>query len=86
MQNAPWRWLHELELDKSSWIYDILWKFGRNKTQRWQLTRNFLNVPAVLNVDNTIVDLETIEALYENVSAENKLQFMNLCVFYAQIV
>ena len=25
-------------------------------------------VPAVLTVDNSVVDLETIEALYENVS------------------
>lgn len=25
--------------------------------------------PAVLNVDNSVVDLETIEALYENVSS-----------------
>lgn len=46
-----------------------------------ELTQNCLNVTAVLNVDNSIVDLETIEALYENVSVENKLQFMNLCIF-----
>lgn len=29
---------------------------------------NIFTVPAVLNVDNSVVDLETIEALYENVS------------------
>lgn len=28
-----------------------------------------LSLPAVLNVDNSVVDLETIEALYENVSS-----------------
>lgn len=29
---------------------------------------NIFTVPAVLTVDNSVVDLETIEALYENVS------------------
>lgn len=29
---------------------------------------NSFNIPAVLTVDNSVVDLETIEALYENVS------------------
>lgn len=29
---------------------------------------NICAVPALLNVDNSVVDLETIEALYENVS------------------
>ena len=29
---------------------------------------NSFNFPAVLTVDNSVVDLETIEALYENVS------------------
>lgn len=74
----------ELDTPKSSWICFFafaMWKFSRNKGQSWQLTQNFLNVTAVLNVDNSIVDLETIEALYENVSVENKLQFMNLCIF-----
>lgn len=32
---------------------------------------NILHVPAVLSVDNSVVDLETIEALYENVSVKN---------------
>lgn len=29
---------------------------------------NSFNIPAVLTVDNSVVDLETVEALYENVS------------------
>lgn len=29
-------------------------------------------VPAVLTVDNSVVDLETIEALYENVSMKEQ--------------
>lgn len=33
---------------------------------------NILNVPAVLSVDNSVVDLETIEALYENVSMKKQ--------------
>lgn len=32
---------------------------------------NILHVPAVLSVDNSVVDLETVEALYENVSVKN---------------
>lgn len=33
---------------------------------------NIFTVPAVLTVDNSVVDLETIEALYENVSMKEE--------------
>lgn len=33
---------------------------------------NIFTVPAVLTVDNSVVDLETIEALYENVSMKEQ--------------
>ncbi len=33
---------------------------------------NIFTVPAVLTVDNSVVDLETIEALYENVSIKEQ--------------
>ena len=33
---------------------------------------NILTVPAVLTLDNSVVDLENIEALYENVSMKEK--------------
>lgn len=38
---------------------------------------NILNVPAVLSVDNSVVDLETIEALYENVSMKKQFVWGN---------
>lgn len=38
---------------------------------------NIFTVPAVLTVDNSVVDLETIEALYENVSMEERSEFGN---------
>lgn len=33
---------------------------------------SIFTVPAVLTVDNSVVDLETIEALYENVSMKEQ--------------
>ena len=36
----------------------------------------YFTVPAVLTVDNSVVDLETIEALYENVSMEKSLRHL----------
>lgn len=46
----------------------------------WLLTMNTFTVPAVLTVDNSVVDLETIEALYENVSMEKKPVWHNKAV------
>lgn len=34
---------------------------------------SLLSSTAVLNMDNTVVDLETLQALYENVSISNRL-------------
>lgn len=39
------------------------------KSDSLQCMSSLLSLPAVLNVDNSVVDLETIEALYENVSS-----------------